>query len=426
MSWPFGGGRWFPGTNLQDLNLDWIIRRVRDLSKGIIAPWINPQNYNWMVYDVEQDEFVDSGVSAAGEGVGPPGPQGPAGPQGPSGELPKRKWIFIGDSYAHASGTNQGWVDKLVPMLGLTISDYYEASLGGASFTGGSTTDINYQFKTLLVTLDSVIVDKTAITDIVVLGGANEIGVSADAISSAIDDFNNYVNSYYPNAVIRIGFIGGNGDYTKTGIQYSRAKEGYANCGKAQYLNNLEFVFQNRNLIDAGGVHPTAQGYTILSAKIFEALQGGCNIIYRDQGAPAAQVGFSPVTGTAGYNVFVCNNLTNISLFGRPGQITTDQTKYFAVANGANIPVTTIPSKLFLAGSLGSYNPLISSTVIATVRSTINNTRYQVKGFCFITGANNVLYFIPNDSVIGTTSAFNSCDLIEIDAVTFAAASIAC
>lgn len=85
MPWPFGGGRWFPGTNMQDLNLDWIIRRVRDLSKGIIAPWINPQNYNWMVYDVEQEEFVDSGVSAAGEGVGPPGPQGPAGPTGPQG-----------------------------------------------------------------------------------------------------------------------------------------------------------------------------------------------------------------------------------------------------------------------------------------------------------------------------------------------------
>lgn len=85
MPWPFGGGRWFPGTNLQDLNLDWIIRRVRDLSKGIIAPWINTQNYHWMVYDVEQEEFVDSGVSAAGEGVGPPGPQGPAGPTGPQG-----------------------------------------------------------------------------------------------------------------------------------------------------------------------------------------------------------------------------------------------------------------------------------------------------------------------------------------------------
>ena len=114
--------RMFPGTNLQDLNLDWIIRRVMELSKSIIAPWINPQNYHWMVYDTAAETFVDSGVSAAGEGTGPQGepgkspiigsngnwyvwdleteaytdtgtaaegpagPAGPAGPEGPQGE----------------------------------------------------------------------------------------------------------------------------------------------------------------------------------------------------------------------------------------------------------------------------------------------------------------------------------------------------
>ena len=68
--------RMFPGTNLQDLNLDWIIRRIVELSKGIIAPWINPQNYHWMVYDTTAENFVDSGVSAAGEGTGPQGEPG--------------------------------------------------------------------------------------------------------------------------------------------------------------------------------------------------------------------------------------------------------------------------------------------------------------------------------------------------------------
>lgn len=113
--------RMFPGTNLQDLNLDWIARRIMELSKGIIAPWINAQNQHWMVYDTAAETFVDSGVSAAGEGTGPQGepgkspiigsngdwytwdidtqaytdtgtqaagpagPQGPAGPTGPQG-----------------------------------------------------------------------------------------------------------------------------------------------------------------------------------------------------------------------------------------------------------------------------------------------------------------------------------------------------
>lgn len=73
--WPFGG-RFFPGTNLQDLNLDWIIQRVRDLSRGIIAPFINSANKHWMVWDTDAETFVDSGVSAAGEGTGPQGEPG--------------------------------------------------------------------------------------------------------------------------------------------------------------------------------------------------------------------------------------------------------------------------------------------------------------------------------------------------------------
>lgn len=60
--------RMFPSTNLQDLNLDWICRRIMELSKGIIAPWINPDNKHWMVYDTQNETFVDSNVSAAGEG----------------------------------------------------------------------------------------------------------------------------------------------------------------------------------------------------------------------------------------------------------------------------------------------------------------------------------------------------------------------
>lgn len=65
--------RMFPGTNLQDLNLDWICRMIMELSKGIIAPWINQENKHWMVYDTELEQFVDSGVNAAPMGDLPTG-----------------------------------------------------------------------------------------------------------------------------------------------------------------------------------------------------------------------------------------------------------------------------------------------------------------------------------------------------------------
>ena len=332
----------------------------------------------------------------------------------------KRKWIFIGDSYGHASGSNNGWIDKLVALMGLSSSDYFESAVGGYSFTWEGS-----QFITLLQNLATTITDKNAITDIVVLGGANDVGQTAEAISNAIADFNTYAYTTFPNAIVRIGMIGGNGDYTKVVSQYSRVKEAYANCGKAQYLNNLEYVFQNRNLIGSDNIHPTADGYNILTNKIFEALNCGCSVIYREFGAPVAPSGYSNITNANFYNVFVNNGITQIAVGNRPGKATTDSTKYFAVQANTPIEISKLPTKLFLPPAIGPENGFVCPC-FARVRSTTNNTSYQIKGYATLAAANRTLYFVPNDIILGTTSAFNSCDQIEIDAASFTCASICC
>lgn len=98
--------RMFPGTNLQDLNLDWICRRIMELSKGIIAPWINAQNQHWMVYDTQAETFVDSGVSAAGEGTGPQGEPGKSPVIGTNGNW--YTWDPLTQAYADTGVPAQG------------------------------------------------------------------------------------------------------------------------------------------------------------------------------------------------------------------------------------------------------------------------------------------------------------------------------
>ena len=70
----------FPGTNLQDLNLDWLIGKMKELDEAFKAWPHSPQiqNGNWYVWDETSEEYVDTGVSSTG-------PQGPVGPQGPQG-----------------------------------------------------------------------------------------------------------------------------------------------------------------------------------------------------------------------------------------------------------------------------------------------------------------------------------------------------
>lgn len=80
----------FPGTNLNDLNLDWLINQMQELDSAFKAWPHSPQiqNGNWYVWDETLEDYVDTGVSATGPRgeAGPTGPVGPAGPQGNPGE----------------------------------------------------------------------------------------------------------------------------------------------------------------------------------------------------------------------------------------------------------------------------------------------------------------------------------------------------
>lgn len=79
----------FPGTNLNDLNLDWLIGKMKDLDEAFRQWPHSPQIIGgvWYVWDETTEDYVSTGVSATGEPgpVGPRGPQGERGPQGPVG-----------------------------------------------------------------------------------------------------------------------------------------------------------------------------------------------------------------------------------------------------------------------------------------------------------------------------------------------------
>lgn len=76
----------FPATKLNDINLDWLIARMKELWAEFQEWPRTPEirNGNWWIWDDEQEDYVDSGVAATGA-TGAQGPQGPQGPQGLQG-----------------------------------------------------------------------------------------------------------------------------------------------------------------------------------------------------------------------------------------------------------------------------------------------------------------------------------------------------
>ena len=77
----------FPGTNLNDINLDWLIGKMKALDESFRQWPHSPKiiNGEWWVYNEETGDYANTGVSATGE-PGPIGPQGPQGVPGPRGE----------------------------------------------------------------------------------------------------------------------------------------------------------------------------------------------------------------------------------------------------------------------------------------------------------------------------------------------------
>lgn len=111
-------------------------------------------------------------------------------------KLHTRYYVFISDSYGSYPG-NDGYtfVEKAIHNNGLTEGDTaYNFHTSGAGFAASTT------FLSVLQSNEATIDDKDKITDVIVIGSANDQGHSYSDIRSAIYTFSQYIASNYPNA----------------------------------------------------------------------------------------------------------------------------------------------------------------------------------------------------------------------------------
>lgn len=327
------------------------------------------------------------------------------------------RYIFIGDSYMHASGANTGWLDRLIPMLGLTTSDYYENSVGGAGF---AVSEVERRFLTLIQNIAGSVTDHSLITDIVVLGGANDFLETDSDIQNAINYFLAYCKSSYPNAKVRIGMIAGTGAANSMGYRYARIARAYSNCGGAEYLNNLEYVFHNYSLIGPDGIHPTSEGYEVLTNKICQALNGGCSVKYFENSTLIPDEGW--VSSSADYNKYsvdIDNNIQNIQFYTRIGILTTDSSKYKNVSYNNRIIIGKFDGDLVRGVVTDTYEQwnFGKTPCYALIRAASDQSQTMIFGELNI--FDSTLYFLSNDIILNSSSKYRSIDNIAIFAARF-------
>lgn len=179
----------------------------------------------------------------------------------------KRRYILIGDSYGYGispdytSETGKGWIDWFADTVG-DINDVYFADVSVLQGVAGFASSMS--FLSMLQTLDSVITNKDTITDIVVMGGANDVAwnnVTKTAIENAIESFCAYCNTNYPNAHVKIGVL-----CASLNLMLNDTADTY-NAYRSCTLHGAEFIDDALNAyvapayISSDGTHLTQSGY---------------------------------------------------------------------------------------------------------------------------------------------------------------------
>ena len=193
--------------------------------------------------------------------------------------IKNKKYLLVGDSYGEGyspDGNVESWCIKFKRILGLTDNECKILVRGGYGFGRR-----DKYFPDLIQT----IADDPYITDIIVLCGYNDIGASYENINTGINEFKTICKQKFPNALLKIGFVGWSNNPSKI-YNLSSTCINYINiCKNANipYLNNMEFTLHDYfKDFSSDDFHPNEKGQAKIASNLVNAINtGDANVLMR-------------------------------------------------------------------------------------------------------------------------------------------------
>ena len=180
-------------------------------------------------------------------------------------DVSKHNFILLGDSFGsgvngndHNNPTN-GWYKQFKTAMNGFPSNIYYHTTYTAGVSGFAS---SLPFLTMLQDIETAnsfnSAKKASITDVVVLGGTNDISATLANIEPAISAFMTYVKANYPNAKVKIGCLG-----TDIENLYSTVYPRYKTCVKygAKFIESSLNLLCDPQYIGTDGTHLTPSGY---------------------------------------------------------------------------------------------------------------------------------------------------------------------
>ena len=296
-------------------------------------------------------------------------------------ELPKN-YVFIGDSYLQGftpEGEVESWGKKIVKLLNLPNNSYKIIAKGGTTMNA----DNENNFYNLIKNepLDN------KVTDVILCAGYNDrqkIGTES-SILLGMTNFYNKIKEIYPNATLKIGFIGNTSIVNdKYGVS-SKCPFYINSCKKLgiEYLNNIEYALHNYSTeFSSDGIHPNDEGQEIIANTLYQILKMGYGTVIRERQESINGENYFYMEQQNDKINFICQNYLYYE-FDEPKNIT---------MSGGNYLLINKPFNNSLAIGSGSTQ-LSNSTTLPIILQ--NNEDKYITVNCRITIDNNLLLIYP-------------------------------
>lgn len=299
----------YPYTDAHELNLDYILKKMKELSIEFdqfkvlneikfVGVWDITENYpKWSIVTNGDTGYLSIDIVPAGIDINNTDYWVKIFDYSEEFNkvetLVNKRYIFIGDSY---EGTSN-WGETLAADLGMnsTFSQVnvqlkknadntvYIASYGGMGFTNtgsGADPDVN-GFLSLLQNAYPYIENYDTITDIVVLGGANDaFWAMTDAyVTAHMDDFADYAEEKFTAAKLWLGFIARIRGTNPSNIVFKDILTAYYNYSSSKrftYMHGIESsLYIVDSLLRADNLHPDVAGGNIIAKNAAQIIKNG-------------------------------------------------------------------------------------------------------------------------------------------------------
>lgn len=282
-----------------------------------------------------------------------------------------RTFVFVGDSYDQVI-PGASWVDTACTCAG--IINYIKRTAGSYGFVANGV----YTWYNLLVNNPFTDAEKAAVTDIVIGGGTNDTTANQTDVANAMETFDTYVKSLFPNLKrIYISYMGWSHLNATQKGQHRTTYMTYLNKALQlgwSWMNGVEYVLHNPDLIyraNPDRVHPNQDGVYTLGYTVAQALLHGC-AEYRCIVSDVYEADTTKVTGSdVTISSVIDNNITEMTIPDMTFTAVTTLSSFFDILKSKDGEECNFVQYKYWPVIVASNNTFIPATLFSSDTKTL-------------------------------------------------------